>query len=203
MPKAFTPNDKYFYKAKREGYMARSVFKLEEIQNKFRLIQSGDKVLDLGCAPGSWMQYILKMIGEKGSLVGLDLQKVDIQKLPLSFKRGGRGVSFECDIFDNDKITCILGNLNFNVVTSDAAPNTSGIHEVDCSKSEEICLQVLEIAKKYLRKNGSLIMKIFQGEDYGKVVNQTKEIFDRVTCFKPKACRDRSREIYIIGFRKK
>lgn len=196
MPRAFTPNDKYFYKAKREGYAARSAFKLEEIQNKFKILKAKTKVLDLGCAPGSWLQYIEKIIGQNGIAIGLDLSKVE-QKLANNIQ------TFQCDVYDENRLNEILSKFDkFDMLTSDMAPNTSGIHDVDCARSEELCRQVLEIAKIYLKPKGSLVMKIFQGEEFGKIVNETKKYFQKVSCFKPKACRDRSRETYIIGFTK-
>ncbi len=196
MPRAFTVNDKYFYKAKKEGYAARSVFKLEEIQNKFHIIKFSDKVLDLGCAPGSWLQFLSKTIGPKGFCVGIDLQKVDNLKL-------ANVKTFECDIYDDEKIEEILSETRqFNLISSDMAPNTSGVHDVDCARSEELCERVIELCKIYLKSNGNLVMKIFQGEDFPKILNETRKIFKKVSCFKPKACRDRSRETYIIGMRK-
>ncbi len=192
MPKSYTPNDKYFYKAKKDGYKARSAYKLEEIQNKFKIIKKNDHILDLGCYPGSFLQYISKIISTNGIAIGLDLNEVKNLKL-------NNIKTFKLDIFDNTKTDAILTPYLFDVITADLAPKTTGIKDIDHARSIELNEQVFSIAKRYLKKDGSIITKIFTGEDFDQFITQLKKSFLRIKIYKPKASRDRSKEVYIIA----
>jgi 23S rRNA (uridine2552-2'-O)-methyltransferase len=199
MPKAYTPNDKYFYKAKEAGFRARSVFKLEEIQSRFKLVKKGDKILDLGAAPGSFLQSLSPLVGEQGVVIGIDLQPIASLKLK-------NVLTFIGDIHKTagwDQYLIKLHINKFDVITADVAPKTTGIKDVDHYHSVELNEQVLAIAKQFLKPGGSLVTKIFTGEDFDQFVKQMKEFFGKVNCYKPKATRDRSREIYIIAQKKK
>lgn len=191
MPKAYHVKDHYFQKAKEDGYRARSAYKLMEIQRKFSLVQVGDKVLDLGAAPGSFLQVLAKWVGPKGKVWGLDLQT--IEAIP--------GVkTAQVDIFDVENLTEVLEEDRFNVVTSDLAPATSGIKDVDQVRSVELSLQALRVAQAYLVPGGRMIVKIFQGEDFSGFLKEFRARFNKVKCFKPLASRDRSRETYVMGW---
>ncbi|MBU0578067.1 RlmE family RNA methyltransferase [Patescibacteria group bacterium] len=194
MSKQFDPQDKYFNRAKQEGYRARSAFKLEEIQERYKIIKPGDKVLDLGAAPGSFLQYIFKVVGEKGIAVGIDLQEIE------SFPDKNI-LTFKGDIYDEKlykKIVQQIGMEEFDVITSDLAPKTSGVKFVDGGRSLDLSLQVLEIAKNYLKKDGGCVMKILPGFNEGELLSVVNKMFKTVKKFRPKAVRKSSGESYVI-----
>ena len=190
----FNLQDKYFQRAKEEGYRARSVFKLEEIQERFKIIRLGDNVLDLGAAPGSFLQYIAKVVGEKGSAVGIDLQEIE------SFKESNIK-TYVGDIFDDNSYSQINVD-KFDVITSDLAPKTSGVAFMDGGRSLDLNLKVLEVCEKHLKKGGNAIMKILPGFNEGELVSPTKELFKQVKKFRPKAIRKSSGESYIVCLKK-
>ena len=194
----YNPHDKYFEQAKQQGYRARSVFKLKEIQDKFRLIKSGNKVLDLGAAPGSFMQLIKKLVGDNGLVIGVDLQSIK------PFKKNNIKC-YEGDIFDEkiyQKIEKDTGVSQFDVITSDLAPATTGIKAVDAGRSFQLNEQVLSVAEKYLKPGGSVILKTFPGADQDNLIAITKKLFKKFRIFKPKAVRKSSREVYVVGSQK-
>ena len=194
MPQKYKVQDKFFKAAKREGYRARSAYKLLEISEKFPIFKGVNSALDLGCSPGSWLQVIREKT--TGTVHGIDLKPTEEIE----------GVS-SCigDVFSNDFINNLQKNQNnhkitkFNLITSDIAPSTTGISDVDQYASVELNLEVLEIVKKHLKPNGWAIFKIFRGEDFNDFWFEAKKIFPKMKTFKPKACRDRSFEIYCIG----
>lgn len=186
----FDPNDRYAQEARKQGYRARSVFKLEAIQNIFHILKIGDRVLDLGAAPGSFLQYISKIIGEKGIAVGIDLQK--IENLNLSNVK-----TYVGDIFD-DAIYKQIGISEFDVITSDLAPKTSGVKFLDAGRSLDLSLKVLDVARMHLKKNGSLIIKILPGFNEGDLIGEAKKIFKIIKRFRPEAVRKTSGEKYVI-----
>jgi 23S rRNA (uridine2552-2'-O)-methyltransferase len=172
----------YTLKAKQDKYPARSVYKLQQIDEKFGLIRKGDKILDLGCAPGSWLLYAAK----KGEVLGVDSVELKIT-LPPNVK------------FIKQNVMTFTTNDKFNVIISDLAPNTSGDHSVDVAKSIELCERCLEIAKASLKKNGNFLCKIFEGEGIQEFFKEVEKHFKFVKRYKPMASRKESREIYIIG----
>lgn len=200
MPKPYQIQDPYFHRAKEEGYRARSAYKLKEIDLHFGLMKKGFKVLDLGAAPGSFMQVILEKVGPEGLVVGVDLQAID------SFDRP-QAITMQGDIYEMEALIQVLRQQlhieSFDVVTSDLAPKTSGIRDLDQGLSAELTEQAFLIAKEVLKKGGSFVGKVFQGEDLAPLVAKVKKSFSNVKVFKPKACRDRSFETYIVamGFR--
>jgi 23S rRNA (uridine2552-2'-O)-methyltransferase len=199
MPGSYLPQDKFFKKAKEQGYRARSVFKLEELQNRFHLICPGDKVLDLGAAPGSFMQYIQKIIGKDGLLIGLDLTPIKPFSQP-------NVKAYVGDIFDDkvyDKIFKEHNVRRFDVVTSDLAPATSGIKFVDAGRSFDLNCQVLKVAEKYLKSGGNLVIKAFPGANHGQLIAKARALFEKVQMAKPEAVRNTSREEYLVGLRKR
>jgi 23S rRNA (uridine2552-2'-O)-methyltransferase len=186
----------YFSKlARKKHFAARSVFKLQEMQDRFHLFKPGDRVLDIGSAPGSWSQFCLERLGGNGFVVAVDLQDPRFD----ASRRGGyrfiRG-----DIFDAEVQTAIRNLGPYDLVMSDAAPNTSGSGLVDAQISFEIAGKVLEIASSSLKAHGNTVVKIFQGGDEGKLLGYMKKHFRRAKAFKPGASRSESREIYFIGF---
>jgi len=195
MPKNFVPQDQYFKKAKELGYRARSAFKLEEIQKKFRLLKPGSDVLDLGAAPGSWLQYASKIVGQHAKLVGLDLQP--IESLGKNIK------TFTVDIFSPEAEELIkkYHPETFPIILSDLAPATSGQKELDHLKSVDLNQQVVDLAEKFLSPRGTMVLKIFQGGELNDFVKELKNKFRKVDIYKPKASRSRSFEIYIIAVR--
>lgn len=189
--------DFYADKAKKEGYPARSVYKLMEIQEKHSIIKPGYSILDLGAAPGSWSLYAAKITGPKGRVKGIDLKQISLAKTPdnITFYKG--------DIFDPALLDEICGNKNFNVVLSDAAPDTTGNKAIDSARSLDLSEQVLNIACKHLPSGGIMVVKIFQGGDFSGFLKTVREYFSRVKILKPKASRKDSFEIFVIGMDKK
>ena len=184
-------HDQFFKKAKAEGYVARSAYKLLEIQQRHRLIQPRDRVLDLGCAPGSWLQVVSEIIGDDGTLIGIDLK-------PVRLPPGVRCSTLVGDIEATEPGVFIeAGGGLFDVVLSDMAPNTSG--HGDDLVSSRLCRSVLDVAREVLRPGGRLAMKILEGAEYQAVLGETKAMFRVAKGLKPKATRDVSREMFIIG----
>ena len=187
--------DHYSTLAKKENFPARSVYKLKEIQQKYNLIKKGDRVLDLGCSPGSWLIYAAELTGKKGRVIGVDLKPLSV-KIPSSAK------VFTADILSiNDEFYELTGK-NFNVILSDMAPATTGNKSVDAARSFNLCEAALYIAQKILMPGGSFVCKIFQGEDFNKFSDLVKAGFKKSRIFKPQSSRKASKEIYIIGLDK-
>jgi 23S rRNA (uridine2552-2'-O)-methyltransferase len=184
-----TWQDHYSRQAKKDRYPARSVYKLSEIQQKHRLINKGDKILDLGCAPGSWLLYAAKLTGDRGRVIGIDLKPVKIQAAP------------NIEIINADVFALDAGQLgnDFNVVMSDMAPATTGHKAVDAARSAGLCEAALAIAQSVMLPGGSFVCKIFQGPDFNQFVNSVRAGFDKQKIFKPKSSRKASKEIFIIG----
>jgi len=181
--------DHYTRKAQKDKYPARSVYKLMEIQEKFRVLKKGQRVLDLGCAPGSWLLYAAEVCGPGGRVTGIDLQRVAI---PLPKNAETRRM----DIFSMGEDDSGSG---LQVVLSDMAPATTGSRDADAVRSLELCEAALSVADARLEKGGALVMKIFQGEDVKAFTDKVRKKFSRVKSFKPRSCRKASREIYIIA----
>jgi len=179
-------------RAKSQGYPARSIYKLEEIQNKFKVIRKGDTVLDLGCAPGSWMLYAAKQVGNQGRVFGIDLKTVEI-KLPENI------TAIQDNILRLENPDFINGVDGFHAVISDMAPATTGRKDVDALRSFELCRMALDTALKNLRPQGCFICKIFQGNEFKTFEKEVKTAFRECKIFKPESCRKQSKEIYIIA----
>jgi len=187
--------DKYFRQAKREGYLARSAYKLIEINKRRKLIRKGDRVLDLGCSPGSWLQVAEKIIGPDGTLVGIDLKPVS----------GDFGPNVRTIIGDFTKASAgeLLGDSDalFDVVISDMAPSTTG--HGDHFFSERLCQSIIDALPDLLKPRGTCTMKVLEGETFPDLIRRMKNVFRIAGAIKPDACRDVSRETYVygIGFR--
>ena len=180
-------------KAKSMGYPARSVFKLEDIQNRFQVINKGDTVLDLGCSPGSWTLYAAKLVGDQGRVLGIDLKPVET-KLPPNAS------TIQDDILHPEDPAFIETHAGtFNAVISDMAPATTGRKDVDAIRSVELCRMALDTALKNLAVRGNFVCKIFQGNDFKAFEKEVKAAFKECRVFKPESCRKQSKEIFIIG----
>lgn len=194
MPKPYIPNDKWSRKAAAEGYRARSVYKLMELDARFRLLRPGMTVLDLGAAPGSWLQYASQRIGPQGRAIGLDLQEIAPIADNVSLYRQ--------DIDDHAAVRSILekeGVRQASIVLSDIAPSTSGVKDVDQWRSVELAQSVFALAREFLRPGGFCAVKIFRGADFDEFLGQVKREWRGVKVVQVEASRDRSREVYLVA----
>lgn len=196
MPKRRELHDVYFRKAKAEGYAARSAYKLLEIQERHRLLKPGQSVLDLGCAPGSWLQVASKAVGAGGRVVGVDLQAVEIPPLP-------NVVTVVADVFaigPADLLKHLGGPAErFGAVISDMAPATTGAPSGDHFRSVDLCRRVLDLLPALLVPGGACVMKVFEGESYPELLRDVQGLFRFAKGLRPDATREVSREIFLIG----
>jgi len=190
---AFNPKDRFFHKAKEDGFLARSAYKLDEIQKKFKIMKPGQFILDLGAAPGAWSQVALKVAGPQGLVVGLDLKPIELKAQNARFYVMN-AFDFDEKILEGRQVDCLL---------SDMMANTTGHRSVDQARSHELCMQVLNISDKYLRRGGHCALKIFEGPDAKEVDLRLKSSFADVRRFKPEAVRKGSVEIYVVALGKK
>ena len=192
--------DHYSQQARKEHYPARSVYKLKEAQKKFRFIKRGDRVLDLGCSPGSWLLYAAELTGKRGRVLGLDLKSVTCQMPP-------QAETLKADVLTIDRAWLEAQELlnRFDVVLSDMAPATTGNKMLDATRSFQLCRAALDVAEMALKPGGSFICKIFQGEEFKEFAESVKSRFRNQRIFKPQSSRKESKEIFIlgIGFEKK
>lgn len=195
MSKPFKANDKYFKKAKSQGKRARSYFKIEEVDKQLQLIREGHHVLDLGAAPGSFLQYAMERIGGTGFAIGIDLSPIT--------SLGGKEqiVTYEGDIYEESTKEWLkeLHPKQFHGVISDLSPKTTGIKDVDHWNSVELSREVLRYARVFLRPGGYCVVKIFHGPDFDGFVRSMKKVFKTVKIIKPDSSRDRSKETYLVG----
>ncbi len=197
----YVVQDEYFQKAKKAWYRARSVYKLLEIQQRFDLIQPDFSVIDIGAAPGSFLQAIRAIVNKDNLIVWVDLKKIE----PLGYPNVK---TIECDIFDYEKLTWELDkilpeNHIFDIITSDIAPNTSWVFDVDQYASVELNIAICEFSDRFLKKGWNMILKVFKWEDFNDLVMQVKKRFTDMKTYKPLACRDSSHEEYVVCLGKK
>ena len=186
--------DYYWRKSKEEGYPARSVFKLQEIQQKHAPIRPGSRVLDLGASPGSWSLFILDLLAGSGSVAGVDLNPPDPRL------RGRRHYEFlQADFGSEEAARWIQAHGPYDVVVSDAAPSTTGNRTRDTARSAEIVRQVFSICEACLVPGGSCVVKIFQGGEEKELRELMRGMFTQARAFKPRASRSDSMETYFIG----
>ncbi len=181
--------DHYFRKAKLQGYRSRSAFKLIELNQKFKFLRNGIKLLDVGSFPGGWCQVAVKIV-KNGKILGIDKKKINEIK----------GVNLiEGDFLDENSKNSIIKffNNNINVILSDMAANTTGSKSLDAIKTNELCLSILEFSNKVLDKNGVVVSKLFMGDDFEQIKAYAKKTFKKIDFFKPNSSRDNSRETYI------
>jgi 23S rRNA (uridine2552-2'-O)-methyltransferase len=193
---AYNPKDFYFKQAKKENFAARSVFKLEEIDERFRILKAGHQVLDLGAAPGSWSQYSAKKVGPKGRVLGIDLQPIKLTLPNAVFITADmRDLNLE-EVMSQNGITP-----PFDVVLSDMAPKTIGIRLTDQMRSLELSELALSTAERFLRPKGSFVCKLFHSEEFEGFRDKLRSRFERVEILRPKSTRKESKEIFFIGMR--
>jgi 23S rRNA (uridine2552-2'-O)-methyltransferase len=185
--------DFWAQKAKKEGYPARSVYKLQEIDEKFHLFRKGVRVLDIGAAPGSWSLWVLKKLAGSGFLSAVDLQ-------PLGMKPPFDNFMFiQGDLYDPEVREALVAKGPYNLVISDAAPATTGNRLVDQGASESIVEAVIEYGLGALAPGGALVAKIFQGGAERELIDRLKLSFTQARAFKPQACRSESFETYLVA----
>lgn len=186
-------DDKYVQLAKQKGYRSRATFKLEEIDNKDKLIKPGKIVVDLGAAPGGWSDYALHRVGDKGKVIALDI----LPMTPLT------GVDFiEGDFREDDvleKLEQLVDGRTVDLVLSDMAPNISGVDAIDQPSSMLLAELALEFALEHLSNKGDFLVKVFQGEGFDEYLKTMRYHFFRVVTRKPDASRARSREVYLLA----
>ena len=182
--------DTYVRKSKIEGYRARSAYKLIEIDEKFKIFKGGMFVVDIGAAPGSWSQYVSKVV-KNGQIISIDLK--EIKEIKNTIQIIG---DFTKDYIQN-KIQSYLSK-NPDVIMSDMAVNTTGIKNIDSIQTGELCKEAMLFSKNVISKNGFFISKIFMGGTFNEIVALGKKIFKEVKVFKPKSSRKDSKESFII-----
>jgi len=184
--------DHYTHRAQKDRYPARSVYKLKEMQAKYNLIRPGNRILDLGCAPGSWLLFAAEKTGPKGCVVGIDI-------MPVTIPLPGQVQVFTTDMLSLKPDFWRDIGQPFDLILSDLAPATTGNKIVDTARSLDLCELALRLACDHLTAGGSFICKIFQGPDFKSLVEKVKPLFRRHDIFKPQSSRKASREIYISG----
>jgi 23S rRNA (uridine2552-2'-O)-methyltransferase len=186
--------DYYWQKSKEEGYPARSVFKLQEIQQKYKVVRPGNRILDLGASPGSWSLWLLDTLAGAGSVTGVDRNAPDPKLLARKNYR-----FFQGD-FTTESISAEIAAYGpYDAIVSDAAPSTTGNRSLDTARSAEIARQVLAICARSLTHGGSCVLKIFQGGEEREVLASMRRLFGTARAFKPRASRSESMETYFIG----
>ncbi len=189
----FKVRDHYYKKAKKENFVARSIYKLEEIDKKYKVIPKGAKALDLGYYPGSWSQYIQRKIGQKGQLIGIDIQEVN-QKIQSS-----NTTLHQKDIFNISSLEDLGVQEPFDVVCSDMAPKTTGIKTVDQIRSLEIVEKVFEVLPLFLKEGGDFVVKVFESQDAQNFFKEKRTMFKSIHFLRPKSTRSVSKEYFVIG----
>ncbi len=191
--------DFYFKKAKKEGFPARSVFKLKEAQEKYRFIKKGDRVLELGAAPGSWTRLASTLVGERGRVLAVDLNPFTVD--------GENITVLQADVYDLEPEQLLKGIPagGFNVVLSDMAPKTTGNKVVDHLRSADLVDQVLVLCEDLLLAGGNLFVKVFHGQEFDPLLRRCRDLFSKVKVVKPKSSRSESVETFLLctEFRRK
>ena len=203
--------DHWSLKAQKEGYPARSVYKLKEMDEKFGLLRPGHssfKVLDLGAAPGSWSLYMLRKLGrQKGGTSQLSLVSVDLAPLSRACDQGlfdGPDFFFiQGDFTNSETRESLISRGPYNLLVSDAAPATSGNRSLDTLRSLDLAETALDYAVNALAPGGNLAIKVFQGGEAGNLLKTMRRLFETGKSFKPQACRSESFETYYLGLGKK
>ena len=186
-------DDEFVKRSQKEGWRSRAVYKLEELDRRDRLLRPGMVVVDLGAAPGGWTQYAARAIGEKGTIIALDILPMD----PLA------DVTLIEGDFREDAVLArlegVLGERKVDLVMSDMAPNISGMRAVDQPRAMYLAELALDFARNHLAPGGSFLTKLFQGEGFDDYLKELRGVFGEVKSRKPKASRDRSREVYALA----
>ena len=186
-------DDHYVRLAQQQGWRSRAAFKLLELQDKYGLIEEGMVVVDLGAAPGGWCQVALRLVGDRGRVIALDI--LPMEPLP--------GVTFIQGDFTEDeplqRLESELGGRDVDLVLSDMAPNMSGVAATDQARAMYLAELALAFVRDHLKPGGTFVVKLFQGTDFDGFVREVRALFDKVQVRKPKASRPRSREVYLLA----
>lgn len=182
--------DHYFRRAKDAGYRARSAFKLLEIDERFKLLRSGQRVLDAGAAPGSWTQVAAAVVGARGRVIAIDLKDIDPRGLPAQVEL----LKSDLNAVDAER----FASPPFDLILSDMGPDTTGVPSADSAISVRLCNALLDRAERWLRTGGSLVMKVYEGGDYPELLRRSQRMFGTAKGFKPKSSRAESVEMFIV-----
>lgn len=191
MKLADSKKDQFRRLARDQGYRSRSAFKLKQINESYRILNKGHCVVDIGCAPGGWMQIAISAVGTKGKVIGVDIKKID----PLANAFVIQG-SIEDEKIRDSILT--ISNSRVDVVLSDLSPNVSGNWELDHARQIDLTRNALNLSRKILKKGGKAIFKVFQGDMLNELIIELKKEFKKVIITKPNASRQVSSEIYLI-----
>jgi 23S rRNA (uridine2552-2'-O)-methyltransferase len=187
--------DDYYNRAKQEGYRARSAYKLKQIDGETNLIEDGDTVVDLGAAPGGWLQVAAEAVGSEGTVVGVDRQRIDELEDPAATVEYVRG-----DLTDEDTVAEVIETVgDADVVVSDMAPNMTGQYELDHARSVHLVRQALDVAREVLDSGGDFVAKVFDGPDLDDLEADIESDFEYVRHVRPDASRDSSSELYLVA----
>jgi 23S rRNA (uridine2552-2'-O)-methyltransferase len=191
MKLADSRKDQFRRLAKEQGYRSRSAFKLKQINESYKILNSGHCVVDIGCAPGGWIQIALAEVGPKGKVIGIDIKKIE----PLT-----EAFVIQGSIEDEEMINSILkiSNSHVDVVLSDLSPNVSGNWDLDHARQIDLTRTALKLSNKILKKGGKAVLKVFQGDMLNELIVELKKEFKKVIRTKPNASRQVSSEIYLI-----
>ena len=191
MKLADSKKDQFRRLARDQGYRSRSAFKLKQINESYRILNKGQCVVDIGCAPGGWLQIASVEVGHKGKVIGIDVKKIE----PLT-----EAFIIQGNIEDEDIINSILNisNSNVDVVLSDLSPNVSGNWDLDHARQIDLTRSALKLTDKILKKGGKVVLKVFQGDMLNELIVELKKEFKKVILTKPNASRQVSSEIYLI-----
>jgi len=190
-------NDEFVKRAQRDGYRARAAYKLLEIDDKDQLIKPGMTIVDLGSAPGSWSQVAVQRLAGQGRVIALDI--LEMPPIP--------GVEFiQGDFREEETLLVLEKSLNgkpVDLVIADMAPNISGISDVDQARAAYLVELALEFSREWLKPGGNFLVKVFVGSGFDEIVMAMRESFEKVVTRKPKASRDRSSEVYLLGLKRR
>ncbi len=196
--KAYKPKDHFFKKAHAEGLRARSAFKIDEIAKRFSIFKKGQAVLDMGAAPGGFLQIILAAVGSTGTVIGVDLAAIR----PLGKPNVKTAVlDVLADNFDAELLKLYDGV--FDVVASDLAPKTTGTRTTDVARSIRLAGKALEVSQTRGRTGGHFVAKLFMGSDFESFRDEVRALYDDVKVVRPEATRGASMEVYLVGLRRK
>ena len=185
--------DYYRRLAKEQGYKSRAAYKLLEIDNSFHIFKKGQKVLDIGCYPGGWLQVASSKVGRTGLVIGIDIRRVDYKASNVKL--------IEASVEDDgliDKLYSILNNSKVDLILSDISPNLSGVWSLDHARQIHLSSRVLSIADSLLISNGSAVLKVFDGDMLKEFISKVKSMFTRVHIYKPRSSRKESSELYLV-----
>jgi 23S rRNA (uridine2552-2'-O)-methyltransferase len=190
----FKVKDHYYDRAKKENFLARSVYKLQEIDKKYQVLRKGDKVVDLGYHPGSWIQYSTSLVGKEGKVVGIDLKPINKKLAHL------KNLSlFEGDVFSIEQLGDLGVSSQFDTLLSDMAPSTTGIRSVDQDRSLGLVEKVFTLLPIFLKKGGNMVIKVFDGHDAQMYLKEERVKFESFQYLKPESTRRTSKEFFVIG----